>query len=194
MATMLAFITTDVKINSELLHKALKRTADITYNMVSVDGDTSTNDTLCIMASGLAGNKEITAEDKDYEVFINGLYAVMMNLARETARDGEGATKLMECVVDHPPTEAVAKSVAMSVINSSLLKAAIFAADANWGRILCAIGYAKGDFDISKVEVVLSRSARTAQVLTSRRMRHSRYFQKMKLLSGLICTTVRISR
>lgn len=81
-------------------------------------------------ASGLAGNKEITAEDKDYEVFINGLYAVMMNLARETARDGEGATKLMECVVDHAPTEAVAKSVALSVINSSLLKAAIFAADA----------------------------------------------------------------
>ena len=145
--------------------------------------------------------KEITAEDKDYEVFINGLYAVMMNLARETARDGEGATKLMECVVDHAPTEAVAKSVALSVINSSLLKAAIFAADANWGRILCAIGYAEGDFDISKVEVVLSSSKgsvkvceRTAQVLTSRRMRHSRYFQKMKLLSGLICTTVRISR
>ncbi len=164
MATMLAFITTDVKINAELLHKALKRTADITYNMVSVDGDTSTNDTLCIMASGLAGNKEITAEDKDYEVFINGLYAVMMNLARETARDGEGATKLMECVVDHAPTEAVAKSVALSVINSSLLKAAIFAADANWGRILCAIGYAEGDFDISKVEVVLSSSKGSVKV------------------------------
>ena len=136
MATMLAFITTDVKINAELLHKALKRTADITYNMVSVDGDTSTNDTLCILASGLAGNKEITAEDKDYEVFINGLYAVMMNLARETARDGEG----------------------------SLLKAAIFAADANWGRILCAIGYAEGDFDISKVEVVLSSSKGSVKV------------------------------
>ena len=164
MATMLAFITTDVKINAELLHKALKRTADITYNMVSVDGDTSTNDTLCIMASGLAGNKEITAEDKDYEVFINGLYAVMMNLARETARDGEGAPKLMECVVDHAPTEAVAKSVALSVINSSLLKAAIFAADANWGRILCAIGYAEGDFDISKVEVVLSSSKGSVKV------------------------------
>ena len=161
---MLAFITTDVKINAELLHKALKRTADITYNMVSVDGDTSTNDTLCIMASGLAGNKEITAEDKDYEVFINGLYAVMMNLARETARYGEGATKLMECVVDHAPTEAVAKSVALSVINSSLLKAAIFAADANWGRILCAIGYAEGDFDISKVEVVLSSSKGSVKV------------------------------
>lgn len=156
MATMLAFITTDVKINSKLLKKALKRTTEITYNMVSVDGDTSTNDTVCIMASGLAENDEIMAEDKNYEIFLNGLYAVMMNLARETARDGEGATKLMECVVQNAPTEAIAKSVALSVINSSLLKAAIFAADANWGRILCAIGYAEGDFDISKVEVLLS--------------------------------------
>lgn len=156
MATMLAFITTDVNINSALLQKALKRTTEITYNMVSVDGDTSTNDTVCIMASGLAENAEITAEDKNYEIFLNGLYAVMMNLARETARDGEGATKLMECVVQNAPTEAIAKSVALSVINSSLLKAAIFAADANWGRILCAIGYAEGDFDISKVEVLLS--------------------------------------
>ena len=164
MATMLAFITTDVNINAELLKKALKRTTEITYNMVSVDGDTSTNDTVCIMASGLAENKEITAEDENYEVFLNGLYAVMMNLARETARDGEGATKLMECVVRNAPTEMVAKSVALSVINSSLLKAAIFAADANWGRILCAIGYAEGDFDISKVEVLLSSDKGTVKV------------------------------
>ena len=164
MATMLAFITTDVNINSALLQKALKRTTEITYNMVSVDGDTSTNDTVCIMASGLAENKEITAEDANYEIFLNGLYAVMMNLARETARDGEGATKLMECVVRNAPTEAIAKSVALSVINSSLLKAAIFAADANWGRILCAIGYAEGDFDISKVEVLLSSDEGTVKV------------------------------
>ncbi len=164
MATMLAFITTDVNINSALLQKALKRTTEITYNMVSVDGDTSTNDTVCIMASGLAENKEITAEDANYEIFLNGLYAVMMNLARETARDGEGATKLMECVVRNAPTEAIAKSVALSVINSSLLKAAIFAADANWGRILCAIGYAEGDFDISKVEVLLSSDKGTVKV------------------------------
>ncbi len=164
MATMLAFITTDVNINAELLKKALKRTTEITYNMVSVDGDTSTNDTVCIMASGLAENKEITAEDENYEVFLNGLYAVMMNLARETARDGEGATKLMECVVRNAPTEDIAKSVALSVINSSLLKAAIFAADANWGRILCAIGYAEGDFDISKVEVLLSSDEGTVKV------------------------------
>ncbi len=156
MATMLAFITTDVNINAELLKKALKRTTEITYNMVSVDGDTSTNDMVCIMASGLADNKEIIAEDNNYAVFLDALYAVMMNLARETARDGEGATKLMECVVQNAPTEKIAKSVALSVINSSLLKAAIFAADANWGRILCAIGYAEGEFDINKVEVLLS--------------------------------------
>ncbi len=156
MATMLAFITTDVNINAELLKKALKRTTEITYNMVSVDGDTSTNDMVCIMASGLADNKEIIAEDDNYAIFLDALYAVMMNLARETARDGEGATKLMECVVQNAPGEKIAKSVALSVINSSLLKAAIFAADANWGRILCAIGYADGDFDINKVEVLLS--------------------------------------
>lgn len=155
MATMLAFITTDVAINGELLAKALRKVNSVTYNMVSVDGDTSTNDTLIIMSSELAGNTEITCEDKNYEIFENALYAVMMNLARETARDGEGATKLIECVVNGAPTETVAKSVAKSVISSSLVKAALFAADANWGRILCAIGYAEGDFDISKTSVEL---------------------------------------
>ena len=139
MATMLAFITTDTAINGVMLEKALRKVNDVTYNMVSVDGDTSTNDTLVLMSSGLAKNPEITCEDKNYEIFENALYAVMMNLARETARDGEGA-----------------KIVAKSVISSSLLKAAMFAADANWGRILCAIGYAKADFDINKVSVELA--------------------------------------
>lgn len=119
--------------------------------MVSVDGDTSTNDTLILMSSGLAKNPEITCEDKNYEKFENALYAVMMNLARETARDGEGATKLLECIVKGAPDENTARVVAKSVISSSLVKAAMFAADANWGRILCAIGYAKADFDITKV-------------------------------------------
>ena len=156
MATMLAFITTDVSINGELLEKALRRVNSITYNMVSVDGDTSTNDTLILMSSGLAGNTEITAPDKNYEIFENALYAVMMNLARETARDGEGATKLIECVVNGAPDEKTAKTVAKSVISSSLVKAALFAADANWGRILCAIGYADGEFDIDEVSVELA--------------------------------------
>ena len=156
MATMLAFITTDVAINRELLEKALRKVNSLTYNMVSVDGDTSTNDTLFLMSSGLAGNAEIICEDKNYEIFENALYAVMMNLARETARDGEGATKLIECVVEGAQTESIAKTVAKSVISSSLVKAALFASDANWGRILCAIGYADADFDIDKVSVDLA--------------------------------------
>lgn len=164
MATMLCFLTTDVNIGGELLQKALSRITKITYNMVSVDGDTSTNDMACIMASGLAENKKIIAEDGDYEIFANALYAVMMNLARETARDGEGATRLMEVAVTGAPTSDVAKSVAMSVAKSSLLKAAIFAADANWGRVLCAIGYAKGNFDISKTEVVFSSKEGSVKV------------------------------
>ena len=156
MATMLAFITTDVSIKRELLEKALRKVNALTYNMVSVDGDTSTNDTLILMSSGLAKNKEINCEDKNYDIFVNALYAVMMNLARETARDGEGATKLLECIVTGAPDDATAQIVAKSVISSSLVKAAMFAADANWGRILCAIGYAQADFDINKVSVELA--------------------------------------
>lgn len=156
MATLLAFITTDVAITGELLQKALRKVNGLTYNMVSVDGDTSTNDTLVLMSSGLAKNPEIICEDKNYEVFENALYAVMMNLARETARDGEGATKLLECIVNGAPNEQCAKIIAKSVISSSLVKAAMFAADANWGRIACAIGYAKADFDISKMSVELA--------------------------------------
>ncbi len=156
MATMLAFITTDVNICSELLEKALRKVNSLTYNMVSVDGDTSTNDTLVLMSSGLAKNSEIICEDKNYEIFENALYMVMMNLARETARDGEGATRLLECIVKGAPSEETAKIVAKSVIGSSLVKAAMFASDANWGRILCAIGYAQADFDINKVSVELA--------------------------------------
>lgn len=156
MATMLAFITTDTAINGELLKKALARVNSLTYNMVSVDGDTSTNDSLFLMSSGLAGNAEIICEDKNYEIFENALYSVMMNLARETARDGEGATKLIECVVSGADTEETAKKVAKSVISSSLVKAALFAADANWGRILCAIGYTDAEFDIERVAVDLA--------------------------------------
>ena len=156
MATMLAFITTDVCIAQELLQKALRKVNDLTYNMVSVDGDTSTNDTIFLMSSGLAKNKEIIAEDKNYEVFENALYAVMMNLARETARDGEGATKLMECIVNNAPNEKAAKAIARSVISSSLVKAAVFAADANWGRISCAVGYADADFNVDKLSIEIA--------------------------------------
>ena len=159
MATMLAFITTDVRISSEMLDKALREINAITYNMVSVDGDTSTNDMVTLLSSGKADNPEITAETASYSIFKDALYAVMMNLARETARDGEGATKLMECTVKNAHDYPTARAVAKSVINSALLKAAIFAGDANWGRILCAIGYAEADFDIANVSVELTSEA-----------------------------------
>jgi glutamate N-acetyltransferase/amino-acid N-acetyltransferase len=156
MATMLSFITTDVAISSEMLDKALREINEKTFNMVSVDGDTSTNDMVCIMASGMANNVEIVDENYDYKQFYNSLLAVMIELAQEIAKDGEGATKLIECVVTEASDELIARSIAKTVISSSLLKAALGAADANWGRILCSIGYAQGDFDISKVEVSIS--------------------------------------
>ncbi len=156
MATMLCFLTTDVSIQPELLQSALKRVADDTFNMISIDGDTSTNDMACILASGKAGNPEIDKQDKYYEMFCNALYVLMMNLSRDIAADGEGATKLLECHVTGAPDEASAKAVAKAVIQSSLFKAAMFGADANWGRILCAVGYADAEFNIDDVRVDLA--------------------------------------
>lgn len=153
MATTLTFITSDVNISSELLQRALSDVVKITLNRVSVDGDTSTNDMVCVMASGTCGNKIIDCENDDFEKFRNALYAVMMNLARMMARDGEGATKLIECACVGASSEKTAETVAKSVITSSLFKAAMFGEDANWGRILCAVGYADANFDISKVDV-----------------------------------------
>ena len=156
MATMLCFLTTDAAVEPYLLQKALKKVADDTFNMVSVDGDTSTNDMVSILASGKAGNPKIVAEENDFEMFCNALYALMMNLSREIARDGEGATKLLECVVSGAKTVKDAKIVAKSVITSSLFKAAMFGEDANWGRILCAVGYSEADLAINKVGVQLA--------------------------------------
>ena len=153
MATMLGFITTDIKIAPEMLKKALLFVIEDTYNMVSVDGDTSTNDMVSIMASGLAENDEIKTENEDYNVFVSALYEVCRLVARALARDGEGATKLVECTVLGAKDKATAATVAKSVICSSLVKAAMFGADANWGRILCAIGYAGADVDVNKVDV-----------------------------------------
>jgi len=157
-ATMLAFITTDVNISAELLQKALRETNLKTFNMISVDGDTSTNDMVCIMASGLAGNAEIVCESSNYERFCAALYTVMEDLAKQIARDGEGATKLIECTVRGAADELTAKSVAKTVISSSLVKAALGAADANWGRILCAIGYSDGRFTVDNVQLTISSS------------------------------------
>ena len=153
MATTLTFITTDADISAELLQRALSGVVKITLNRVSVDGDTSTNDMVCILASGMAENAPLTKENNDFEIFRNALYAVMLNLGRMMARDGEGATKLIECLCTGADTEKTAEIVAKSVITSSLFKAAMFGEDANWGRILCAVGYAQADFDITKVDV-----------------------------------------
>lgn len=156
MATTLNFITTDVAVSKQMLQKALSEITKVTYNRLSVDGDTSTNDMVSIMSSGYAGNDEITDINGDYETFKQALYIVMMNLTKFLAKDGEGASKMLECTCFNAETESIAEVVAKSVITSSLFKSAMFGADANWGRILCAIGYADAQFDISKVSVWLS--------------------------------------
>jgi len=153
MATMLCFITTDVKISSEMLQKALSGDIKNTFNMVSIDGDTSTNDMVTVLANGFAGNDEITAEGKDFDTFMKALNTVTVELCKLLAGDGEGATKLLECKVSGASDLCIAKTVAKSVICSSLLKAAMFGADANWGRVLCAIGYSGADVDVTKIDV-----------------------------------------
>lgn len=155
MATTLNFITTDCAISAELLQKALSEIVKVTYNCLSIDGDTSTNDMVSLMANGLAGNKEICAENESYNTFKEALYEVMANLTRMLAKDGEGASKLLECICTGAKTTDDAITVAKSVICSSLFKAAMFGEDANWGRVLCAIGYADADFDINSVDVDL---------------------------------------
>lgn len=155
MATTLNFITTDCAISSELLQKALSEIVKVTYNCLSIDGDTSTNDMVSLMANGLAFNEEITAEGEDYEIFKQALYEVMSNLTRMLAKDGEGASKLLECLCTGAQNKNTAITVAKSVVCSSLFKAAMFGEDANWGRVLCAIGYADAEFDINKVDVDL---------------------------------------
>ncbi len=153
MATMLVFITTDAAISSAMLQKALSTDIQNTFNMVSVDGDTSTNDMVSVMANGLAGNAEIVSEGEDFNTFMSALNTVCMHLCRMLAGDGEGASKLLECSVTGAPDLAAAKTVAKSVICSSLVKAAMFGADANWGRVLCAIGYAGVPLDVMKIDV-----------------------------------------
>lgn len=153
MGTMLSFVTTDAAISSEMLYEALKEAVEDSYNMVSVDGDTSTNDTLAIMASGLAGNPEITEKNQDYRDFVDGITEAFKQLAKKLAGDGEGATKLLICTVTGAKTKKDAVMVSKSVICSSLLKAAMFGADANWGRVLCAVGYSGADVDVTKLDV-----------------------------------------
>ena len=153
MATMLVFLTTDCAISSAMLEKALKTDVENSFNMTSVDGDTSTNDMVVIMANGKAGNTEINAEGEAFNSFMQALNTVTVWLCRNIAGDGEGATKLLECRVNGAKTESTAKTVAKSIICSSLVKAAMFGSDANWGRVLCAIGYSGAEVDISKIDV-----------------------------------------
>ena len=164
MATMLVFITTDVAISSEMLQKALSSDIESTFNMISIDGDTSTNDMVTVLANGMAENDPITEEGPDFEIFMKALNTITVSLCRMIAGDGEGATKLLECIVTGAKDLATAKTVAKSVICSSLLKAAMFGADANWGRVLCAIGYSGADVDVNKIDVAFKSQKGTIEV------------------------------
>ena len=159
MATMLIFITTDAAISSEYLQAALSENVQDTFNMISIDGDTSTNDMTVILANGMAGNEKICERDENFEVFTSALKFISVKLCRMLAKDGEGATKLLECHVTGANDIPTAKTVAKSVICSSLFKAAMFGADANWGRVLCAIGYSGAKVDVTKIDVAFESEA-----------------------------------
>jgi len=164
MCTMLGFITTDLSISKELLQEALREDVKDTFNMVSIDGDTSTNDTLLILANGLAGNSTITEKNEDYRKFVEALNYIDTTLAKKMAGDGEGATALFETKVINAESKEQAKILAKSVICSSLTKAAIFGHDANWGRILCAMGYSGAQFDPEKVELFFESKSGRIQI------------------------------
>ena len=164
LATMLVFLTTDAAISAQMLHKALSTDVRKSFNMVSVDGDTSTNDMVTILANGMAGNPEITEENEDFAVFMQALNTVTVCLCRMIAGDGEGATKLLQCIVTGAADEQTAQIVAKSVICSSLTKAAMFGADANWGRVLCAIGYSSAQVDVNRVDVAFRSEAGLIEV------------------------------
>ncbi|MDR0519986.1 MAG: bifunctional glutamate N-acetyltransferase/amino-acid acetyltransferase ArgJ [Clostridiales Family XIII bacterium] len=159
MATMLAFITTDVAVSSDILRELLKDDINHSFNQISIDGDTSTNDTVAILANGRAGNREITEMGKDSETFAKALNIVTVALSKMLAKDGEGATKLIECHVKCAPTDQIGMRIAKTVIQSDLVKTAVYGSDANWGRILCAVGYTDGNFNTDNVDVTLASRA-----------------------------------
>jgi glutamate N-acetyltransferase/amino-acid N-acetyltransferase len=162
---MLSFVTTDAAISKELLQEALREDIKDTYNMISVDGDTSTNDTVLLLANGMAGNKEITEKNEDYQLFIKALNFINETLAKKMAGDGEGCTALFEVKIIGAETKAQAVTLSKSVITSSLTKAAIFGHDANWGRILCAMGYSGASFDPEKVDLYFESAAGKLQII-----------------------------
>ena len=164
LATMLVFLTTDCAVSPAMLQAALSGDVQDTFNMVSIDGDTSTNDMVAVLANGLAGNAEITAPGADFTAFCSALNSVTVWLCRQIAGDGEGATRLLECCVTGAADHGTAKTVAKSIICSSLVKAAMFGADANWGRVLCAIGYSGAPVNVHKVDVAFRSAAGTVRV------------------------------
>ncbi|MDO4481636.1 MAG: bifunctional glutamate N-acetyltransferase/amino-acid acetyltransferase ArgJ [Bacillota bacterium] len=166
MGTMLCFITTDADVDNDILSEILKESVRVTFNRISVDGDTSTNDTCIIMANGLAGNPKIASKGADYEIFKEAVGFVCKTLAVKIAKDGEGATKLITCKVKGASSEAKAETISMSVIKSPLVKTAMFGEDANWGRVLCAMGYSGEEFDPLKVTVGFSSKAGSIDVCT----------------------------
>ena len=167
MATMLCFITSDADISAEMLHSALKEDVKNSFNQISVDGDTSTNDMVSVMANGTAGNKRISSVNGDYEVFAEALHTVTEELAKKMAADGEGAGKLIEIIVEGAPDKDTARRISRSIVASNLFKAACFGHDANWGRIICAIGYTPGDFSTEKVHISLASNTGEIQVCRS---------------------------
>jgi glutamate N-acetyltransferase/amino-acid N-acetyltransferase len=169
MGTMLCFITTDCAISAEMIQKALLAAVSVSFNRISVDGDTSTNDMCCVLANGLAGNPCIDSENDDYQIFVAALTEMCIALARAMAADGEGATHLVTCVVHGAKNEASAEVISKSVISSTLVKGAMFGADANWGRVLCAMGYSGEEFDPNKVTVAFKSSAGSVVVCVNGR-------------------------
>ena len=173
MATMLSFITTDADITPQMLQKALSEDIKGSYNQICVDGDTSTNDMVVVMANGMAGNEIIDKENADFDTFKEALSEVTVYLAKKLARDGEGATKLIECNVSGAPDDELAQRISKSVIASDLFKAAMFGEDANWGRVLCAVGYTAGDFDTDNIDVEMSSAK--GRVLVCQGSKHKEY-------------------
>lgn len=191
MATMLGFVTTDAAISREMLDAALHEAVNVSFNMVSIDGDTSTNDMVTCLASGQAENAPITEKGQDYEIFTQALTQLCTEAARQIAGDGEGATKLLTCKVQGAKDENTAKVIAKSVICSSLFKAAMFGADANWGRVLCAIGYAGADCDITKVDVAFSSAkGKIAVCKDGAGLDFDEEIAKEILLESEVCTEV----
>lgn len=190
MATMLCFITSDAVIEKSALKAVLKEVVDDTFNMISVDGDTSTNDMVAVLCNSMAQNEEITLDSQGYYAFKEALFAVLEKLSRLMAGDGEGATRLIECRVECAACVQTAKKVAKSIICSSLLKAAVFGADANWGRVLCAIGYSKCDIDINKIDVSFESEAGTVEVC---RGGFGVDFSEEKAKSVLLCDEIIIN-